>query len=309
MIVTVTMNPAIDKTIDVESLQVGKLNRIKRVEQDAGGKGINVSKTIQSLGGASIATGFAGGNAGRMIENVLKDLGIKTDFVQVEGETRTNTKVIDANSELTELNEPGVVITEEQLTELVQKLEGYANPETLFVIAGSMPAGVPKSTYAELIKKLHDKDAKVLLDADGELFRLGIEAGPDMIKPNRDELAEYAGIEGKASDEELLGIARTFEEKGITTVAISMGSEGAMMIQGENKVKCPVLKIKAHSAVGAGDAMVAAMAFAWEEKLAFEDTVKLCLATSAGAVTTIGTKPPSIEVVEELKKQVVIETL
>ncbi len=309
MIVTVTMNPAIDKTIDVESLQVGKLNRIKRVEQDAGGKGINVSKTIKALGGKSIATGFLGGNAGRMIENVLQEMDIATDFVKVDGETRTNTKVIDADSELTELNEPGVIITEAQLATLIAKLEGYANPETLVVLAGSLPAGVPKDTYAKLIQILQARGAKVLLDADGELFRNGIEEGPDMIKPNRDELAEYAGIEGKATDEELLDIAKTFESKGVETVAISMGSEGAMMIQGDRKVKCPVLKIKAHSAVGAGDAMVAAMAYSWEQKLEFNEMVKLCLATSAGAVTTIGTKPPSIEVVHELSKQVVIQEI
>ncbi len=309
MIVTVTMNPAIDKTIDVESLQVGKLNRILRVEQDAGGKGINVSKTIKALGGESIATGFLGGNAGRSIENVLNGLGITTDFVQVNGETRTNTKVIEASSDLTELNEPGVVITEGQLEALIQKLEGYAKEDTLFVLAGSLPAGVPKDTYAKMIEALHSKGAKVLLDADGDLFRRGVEARPDMIKPNRDELEEYAGLKERATDEELLEIAKTFTDKGIGTVAISMGSQGAMMIQGENKVKCPVLKIKAHSAVGAGDAMVAAMAYAWEQKLEFTETVKLCLATSAGAVTTIGTKPPSIEVVEELKKQVVIENI
>ncbi|MFI3171427.1 MAG: 1-phosphofructokinase [Eubacteriales bacterium] len=309
MIVTVTMNPAIDKTIDVESLQVGKLNRIKRVEQDAGGKGINVSKTIQALGGESIATGFLGGSAGKMIENVLQTMGITTDFVHVDGETRTNTKVIDANSELTELNEPGVVITEAQLQKLMQKLEAYASENTLIVLAGSLPAGVPKDTYAVLIEMLHKKGAKVLLDADGELFRNGIEAGPDMIKPNRDELSEYAGIVGKATDEDLLVIAKTFQDKGIETVAISMGSEGAMMIQGNRKVKCPVLKIKAHSAVGAGDAMVAAMAYSWQQELEFEEMVKLCLATSAGAVTTIGTKPPTMEVVEELKKQVEIRII
>lgn len=303
------MNPAIDKTIDVESLQVGKLNRIKRVEQDAGGKGINVSKTIKALGGDSIATGFVGGNAGRMIENVLKDLGIPTDFVNVDGETRTNTKVIDASSELTELNEPGVVITEEQLSNLFAKLEGYANEDTLFVLAGSLPAGVPKDTYAKMIHALHHKGAKVLLDADGELFRNGIEACPDMIKPNRDELEEYADLTQKATDAQLIYLAKEFVDKGIETVAISMGSQGAMIIQGENQVKCPVLKIKAHSAVGAGDAMVAAMAYSWEQKLEFTEMVKLCLATSAGAVTTIGTKPPTIEVVEELKKQVIIEVV
>ncbi|MFI3176503.1 MAG: 1-phosphofructokinase [Eubacteriales bacterium] len=309
MIITVTMNPAIDKTIDVESLQVGKLNRIQRVEQDAGGKGINVSKTIQALGGNSIATGFLGGNAGRMIEEVLTDLGIITDFVKVDGETRTNTKVIDATSELTELNEPGVTITKKQLDALIEKLEGYANEDTLIVLSGSLPAGVAKDTYAIIIGKLKEKGATVLLDADGELFQNGIEAGPHMIKPNREELAEYAGISGKVTDEELVKAAHSFQQKGIETIGISMGSEGAIMIQGSRQVKCPVLSIKAHSAVGAGDAMVAAMAYAWEQKLEFTEMVRLALATSAGAVTTIGTKPPTLEVVETLKEQVVMHEI
>lgn len=100
MIVTVTMNPAIDKTVDIQRMEVGGLNRIQRVEMDAGGKGINVSKTIRALGGNSVATGFTGGNAGRIIEDVLKDQGITTDFVHVEGETRTNQKVVEKSGRL-----------------------------------------------------------------------------------------------------------------------------------------------------------------------------------------------------------------
>lgn len=110
MIITVTMNPAIDKTVEIGQLQAGGLNRISRVEYDAGGKGINVSKTICELGGESIATGFIGGNAGRTIEAVLKEKGISCDFVTVDGETRTNTKVFEASGAVTELNEPGPVI-------------------------------------------------------------------------------------------------------------------------------------------------------------------------------------------------------
>ena len=107
MIVTVTMNPAIDKTVDIEALERGGLNRIQKVEYDAGGKGINVSKTIRELGGKSIAAGFLGGNAGRTIEAVLQEKGIPGDFIWVDGETRTNTKVFEKTGEVTELTEPG----------------------------------------------------------------------------------------------------------------------------------------------------------------------------------------------------------
>lgn len=309
MIVTVTMNPAIDKTVEVGEFRHGGLNRIRKVEYDAGGKGINVSKTICELGGTTIATGFLGGNGGRTIENVLKQKGISCDFIWVDGETRTNTKVFEESGALTELNEPGPSIPPEDLEELLRKLDEYAAEDTLFVLSGSIPAGVDKEIYAEIIRRVHKKGSKVLLDADGELFRRGLKAGPDMIKPNRVELEEYAQLDYRASEEELLKIAEDFTGKGIETIAVSMGQSGAIFVTGDSKVKCPALSVKAHSTVGAGDAMVAALAYAWDRKLPEEETIRLCMAVSAGAVTTVGTKPPTKELVEELKEQVVIERM
>lgn len=306
MIITVCMNPAIDKTVEIEKLVAGGLNRIQKVEYDAGGKGINVSKTIHELGGKSIATGFLGGNAGKTIEAVLREKNIKCDFVYVDRETRTNTKVFEKSGEVTELNEPGAVISEEKLQELLEKLEGYAKEDTLFVLSGSIPKGVDKEIYGKITTLVHKKGAKVLLDADGELFRAALPANPDMIKPNREELSEYAGLGTLATKEELKILAENFLKQGIETAAISMGKSGAMFLWNGYCAECPALSVKAHSTVGAGDAMVAALAYAWESKLDREETIRLCMATSAGAVTTIGTKPPSKELVEELKKQVVI---
>ena len=309
MIITVSMNPAIDKTVEIGKLIPGGLNRIQKVEYDAGGKGINVSKTIRELGGESIATGFLGGNAGKTIENVLNEKNIRNDFVWVEGETRTNTKVFEENGEVTELNEPGPVIGEEEMKALMDKLAGYANEESLFILAGSIPSGVDKHVYAEITRLVHAKGGKVLLDADGELFRNSLAASPDMIKPNRVELEEYAGIDYRASDEEVLGLARELLGKGMETVAVSMGKSGAMLVRKGYEVKCPALSVKAHSTVGAGDAMVAALAYSWDQHLDNEKTVRLCIATSAGAVTTVGTKPPARSLVDELKKQVIIERI
>lgn len=306
MVVTVTMNPAIDKTVEIDSLQPGGLNRIQKVEYDAGGKGINVSKTIHELGGESIATGFLGGNAGKTIESVLNEKKIPNDFIWVEGETRTNTKVYESNGNVTELNEPGPEIQKEQLEALFAKLEGYAGADTLFILAGSIPNGVDQQVYADITRLVHEKGATVLLDADGELFRHSLEAGPDIIKPNRVELEEYAGMDYRASEGELLQLAKGLMEKGIGTVAVSMGKSGAMLIRPDYQVKCPALSVKAHSTVGAGDAMVAALAYSWNQKLGNDDTMKLCMATSAGAVTTIGTKPPTRELVDRLQDQVMI---
>lgn len=309
MIVTVTMNPAIDKTVDIEHLEQGGLNRITHVEIDAGGKGINVSKTISQIGGKSIATGFIAGNSGQIIEKVMNDLGIETDFITISGETRTNTKVFEKSGELTELNEPGPVVEEKDVEVLFKKLESYAGEDTLFVLAGSIPRGVEKDIYGRIIEFVHSKGSKVLLDADGELFTKALEAGPDIIKPNRVELEQYAGMDYFASEQELIDIAKKMMDKGIETVAVSMGKSGAIFLKENYKVKCPGLKVKAHSTVGAGDAMVAALSYSWEQKLSEEDTVKMCMAVSAGAVTTIGTKPPTREVVNELLEKVVIEKL
>lgn len=309
MIVTVTLNPAIDKTVEISALQRGGLNRIKRVEYDAGGKGINVSKTIRELGGSTVATGFLGGNNGRTIANVLKEKEIDCDFVWVDGETRTNTKVFEENGELTELNESGPVVSKEQVEELMKKLEGYAGERTLFVLSGSIPAGVEKTIYVDIIHLAHSKGSKVFLDANGELFRKALSAGPDIIKPNRVELEEYAGMDYRASEEELFRIAKKFAGDGIGTIAVSMGQSGAMFVIGDTSVRCPALSVKAHSTVGAGDAMVAALAYAWDNQLPTEEMIRLGMAVSAGAVTTIGTKPPTRELVETLKAQVIIEKI
>ena len=309
MIVTVTMNPAIDKTVEIERLRHGGLNRIQKVEYDAGGKGINVSKTIRELGGKSVAMGFLAGNSGKTIANVLGEKGIENDFVWVEGETRTNTKVYEKDGTLTELNEPGPAVTEAAVEKLLEKLEEYAGKDTLFVLSGSIPDGVPKDIYARITRRVHEKGSRVLVDADGELFRIALEARPDMIKPNRVELEELFGLAADACDEELWKAARSLQNQGIETIAVSMGKEGAMFFIGESQAKCPALSVKIHSTVGAGDAMVAALAYAWEQKNGKKEMVRMCMAVSAGAVMTVGTKPPSAELVETLKKQVVIENI
>ncbi len=306
MIITVTMNPAIDKTVELEQLERGSLNRLKNVITDAGGKGINVSKTIKALGGETIATGFSGGAGGNLIEKVLKEQGIKADFVEIKNEVRTNLKVLEARGFVTELNEPGPVVSPEELEQLTQKLTGYAGEDVIFILAGSIPGGISKTVYGELIGKLKEKGARVFLDADGELFIHSLEAGPDYIKPNRAELEEYYEMDYRADEKELVKMGKKLLEKGIRMAAVSLGQMGALFITKDRVVKCPGLKVEAHSTVGAGDAMVAALAYGLDKGLTLEECAKLGLAASAGAVTTKGTKPPSRELVDELINKVEI---
>ncbi len=309
MIVTITMNPAIDKTIEITEFNLGGLNRIKTVIQDAGGKGINVSKTIKALNGDSLALGFVGGNTGRFITDSLDKIGVSHDFVKLDEDTRVNTKAIEADGRVTEINEPGPIINTAKVDELLEKVRQYANEDTLFVVAGSVPQGVSKNIYSKITDIAHLAGAQVLLDADGELFRETLVSNPDFIKPNREELEAYSNLNHKPSRDELIEIARDLKTKGVGNVVVSMGKAGALFLMEEQEVFVPGLKVEAHSTVGAGDALVAGLAYSIENKLDFEELVRLCVGVSAGAVTTIGTKPPELELVNQLKAQVKIENI
>lgn len=300
MIVTVTMNPAIDKTVLLGTFLRGGLNRIEDMILDAGGKGINVSKTIKALGGQSIATGFVGGNNGEAMIQMLRNDGVETDFVVIEGETRVNTKIAETDGTVTELNEAGPYVTNEKQECLIQKLMQYANEDTWFVLSGSVPASVPKTIYRDIIQAVHTKGAKVFLDADGELFEHALAAKPDVVKPNRVELEKYIGAKHSLSKDELINAGESLLEQGIETVIISLGHEGAFFLMKGLTLTCPAIATRVHSTVGAGDALVAAFTYGRDRGEDLVGCAKLGIATSAGAVATEGTKPPTREIVDEL---------
>ena len=305
MIITVTMNPAIDKTIKLNTFVHGDLNRIQKVILDAGGKGINVSKTIRALGGESLATGFLGGRNGDYIQDVLRKFSIKTDFVKIEEETRVNTKIAETTGLVTELNEKGPVIDLQAMSELLMKLMNCLKTDSLLVLSGSVPLGVPKSIYRLLTELAHEMGAKVFVDADGDLFAEALSAKPDIVKPNQSELEKYFGY-AMDSDEKIVEAGKKLLEKGVKIVIISLGAEGAYFIDKEHTLYSPALSVQVNSTVGAGDAMVAAFSYGVDQGLSFEETAKLAMATSVGAVTTVGTKPPTIEVVKGLLDQVTV---
>lgn len=309
MIITVTMNPAVDKTVEVESFVQGSLNRIPIPIVDAGGKGINVSKTINALGGETIATGFLGKEGSDKILDILQKEGIEQDFVLIEGITRTNMKIMEKDGTLTEINEPGISVPSEKVQELLTKLESYASKDTVFVLAGSIPEGVGADIYARVTHMVKEKGAEVFVDADGALFRESIEAAPTMLKPNHRELAEYCGLSENISEEQLITCGKQLLEKGVKYLAVSRGSQGALFLTKNQIIRCSGIPVEVHSTVGAGDAMVAALVCARDTGKSWEEAIKLAMAVSAGAVTTEGTNPPSQKHVEELLEQVYVEFL
>lgn len=307
MIITVTMNPAVDKTAAIQSLELHALNRLTGVLRDVGGKGINVSRTVAALGGQSVAMGFLAGETGRSIQRTLEELeGVAPDFLFVPGETRTNLKLVEPGGALTELNEQGPAVTEQDLADLTARLESRLSPGDLLVLSGSAGPGVPADFYRTLTQLAHGRGARVFVDADGPLFSQALAAGPDIIKPNSFELCQLFGLDS-ADEAQLIELARRLNGQGVWLVCVSMGADGAIFVQQGQVYRAQGLKMEALSSVGCGDAMVAAVVYGLEEHLPLEDCLRLALATSAAACTTPGTRPPARELVESLVPRVQLD--
>lgn len=310
MIFTVTLNPALDKTVEIPDLRVDSVNRITSVRTDPGGKGINVSKVIRSLGGESTAVGILGGSTGRRIQSALEELGLNCRFRFVEGETRTNLKVIDpVNHTNTDLNEPGVVVSEEILGELLGELTEQLAEGDIVVLSGSLPKGAPENTYFTWAGACREKGAKVFLDADGGLLAEGLKASPYLIKPNHHELSRLFGREMEKPEELYKAARELMEQYGIRKVVVSMGGAGALYVTEREAAYAEGLKVPVGSTVGAGDSVVAALAAAEEAGMGFEDMIRLSTASGAANVMCSGTQAAEYERIRELIPRVVFHRI
>lgn len=310
MIYTVTLNPALDKTVEIPSLTIDSVNRITAMRTDPGGKGINVSKVIHKLGGRSVAAGILGGATGRAICSAVQEMGLETSFCFVDGETRTNLKIIDpVNHTNTDINEPGITVSKEVLEELLSRLLANILPGDLVVLSGSLPKGAPKDTYRTWTAACREKGAKVILDADGDRLACGLEASPYLIKPNNHELSLLLGQNIETKEELAQAAKNLMARYGIAEVVVSMGAEGALYVTEETTICAEGLKVPVGSTVGAGDSVVAALAVAEERGLSLEETVRLSTATGAANVMCSGTQAAEYEIIEELIPQVVFHRL
>lgn len=315
MIITVTLNPALDKTARVDAMWANALNRLRDVQVDAGGKGINVSAMIRALGGASVAVGFAGGGAGEELLSRIDGKGLKADFVRIAAVTRTNVKVVDNEGALTELNEPGPAIKPEEWREMENKLSHYSVPGNIIALSGSLPAGLGADTYKRLCALLRRAGAAVFLDADGDALKLALESEsdsiPDYIKPNRFELLRYFSIsdDGRVTEARLVEFCCSLIDKGVKLVALSLGADGAIFASKNGVWRAPAVPVEVRSTVGAGDSMVGALVYGFEHGLPEEQCFALAMAASAGACSTVGTNPPDRALVHNLLQKTRIEKI
>lgn len=303
-VVTVTLNPALDKTITIPRLEVGGLNRVEQVRLDPGGKGINVAKVLKNFSVDVIATGFIGGSEGEFIQRSLKNLGIKTGFVEVQDATRTNLKIVDNETKVTtEINESGFAAPAEDLAKFRHKLAGLLEDTSVLVLGGSVLRGMPGNIYSEYIALAKEKNVKTILDADGVALEEGIKARPFAVKPNVHELAWLLG-RSLTTEKEIIAAGQELINEGITVVVISRGSEGAIALTKEEAYRATPFSITPQSTVGAGDSMVAAMAYAILENKSLAEVARW--ATVAGTVTASkpGTEVCSLSEVQPLLNQV-----
>jgi len=291
MIVVVSLNPSIDRTLMLSEFHIGETNRVQNVRVDAGGKGVNVCLHLRALDAEEVrCIGFMRQKDETMFSDVLSGAGVSYRWLSLPGRVRTNTKICTDDGTLTEVNESGEAVAERDVDELKKICRQEFSSADVVVLTGSVPPGVPKNIYAELTAMAKECGAICLLDADGDALRLGIEASPTLVKPNRSELERL--LERDLPDDgALCAAADELIKRKIAYGCISLGEDGALFFSDAWKLRMPALNVPVRSTVGAGDAMTAAFALALEQQMGEKEAFYLAVSASAAAVTTEGTQP------------------
>jgi 1-phosphofructokinase family hexose kinase len=312
VIVTVTPNPVLDRTLTVPHILFDEVLRATSVRLDWGGKGFNVSRALLSLGLDSLAMGFVGGATGQVLEQGLQSLGVATAFTPITGETRTNTVVCEASSDrYVKVNEPGPTVQSEELTRFFEDAGARARPADIWVLAGSLPPGVPGTFYAQLVALLGERGARVFLDTSGEALRLSCAAAPTLVKPNLLEASEATGIElegpGSAGPSAALEAVRRLLDQGIEMVALSLGAGGLLLATAQEAVwaKSPLVPVR--NPTGAGDALLAGVIYALVQEWPLEQVAGWGAAAGTVSAMKEGVASGSRAEVEEFSGHVSVQ--
>ena len=284
MIYTITLNPALDRTIWIDRIRDDVSNRIIDERRYAGGKSIDVSKVLKNFGVDNIALGFVGGFAGRELEGRLLNEGIQTDFIRVSGETRTNIILHEKETgRQLSFNARGPEILPSELMQFVEQIESLPCADVV-TIGGSLPLGVSPEIYRKIITLVGRCRARVVLDVDGSGLISGIKAHPNIIKPNIHELSELVGHELKEMNE-IVEAAREINRNGVEVVLVSMGAKGILLVaKGEEYIAVPP-EVKVENTIGAGDSAVAGFVYGLVNGKGLKDS--LVFAAAAGTSTTL----------------------
>ena len=286
MILTVCLNPCTDVTIEVDSLNVGKLNHVKNKTLTFTGKALNVAIGVARLRGQSHATGFMYNENGSLFEQALDREGVPSVFIWNRGRVRENYKFIDNKSMLTEVNDVGEPIAENKQAELIDLVANLSRSSSVVVISRSLPRGVESDYYIKLFNAVPDGKLKVA-DCDGPRLLAALTAGMDLVKPNKDELQNTLGQEFRSRDELLKG-CYSLIDKGAKRVLLSLGKRGAIITDGSKNYYCRSINVAVNSTVGAGDGMLAAASMLMEQGADLKDILRAGVAAGTATVTTFG---------------------
>ncbi len=287
-VVTVTANPAVDQTVWIPGFRAGEVNRVRRQEVSAGGKGVNVAVFLAAFGIETLATGFLGtANAG-LFEDFLAERGIEERFVRVHGTTRTGVKIVDDEAgTTTDVNFPGFDVPGDRVADLETFVASVTRPDGWIVLAGSLPPGAPADLYARLSASAREAGMRVAVDTSGPPLAEAVRTTPDLLKPNREELEELTG-RSLVDREALAGAARELVDAGVSTVVVSLGGEGALFVRAGEAVFATPPPVRVASTVGAGDAMVAGTIAGTLRDLPLAGVAALATATAATKIGRVG---------------------
>ncbi len=286
-VVTITLNPALDLTGSLSQLNVGSVSLVEKSNLHAAGKGVNVGKVLSDLGADVTVTGFLGKDNPELFTQLFSEINVNNRFIEVDGATRINVKLVEKSGEVSDINFPGVEVSPQDIARFETTLDELAETHQFFVIAGSLPGGVTPEMCAGWVNKLRQLGKKVLFDSSKSALRAGIDAGPWLIKPNEEELGEFVG-EHLDTVEKCQHAAQTLSTKGIENIVVSMGPEGVMWLSDNNWLRSQPPRMEVVSTVGAGDTLVAGLCWGHMQQMPKQELLRFATALSALAVSQVG---------------------
>lgn len=312
MFFCISLNPAVDKRLRLERLQVGSVNRVSEASPAPGGKAAHVAMVLRILGADPLWLGFAGGATGKQLVDGLRGLAIRVHEIPTSDCTRTNLEIVEAEGGVTEILEPGQHIAAEELLrfeEAFTRLLNEANEQPTVIFSGSLPEGVPSNQYKKLIELAHKFDSRVFVDTSGNPFKFALAGKPDFVKPNRGEAESWSGqaISGPPSANEIL---RAMLKAGAGAGAITLGSAGLIWnsAAGDTLV-ANAPRLSARSCVGSGDSTLAGFAFAAQQGMSPIEAVRLAVACGSANCIAPGPGCARAEDIASLRDQIHVETL
>ncbi len=298
MILTVTLNPAVDKTCRIGELMPGQVNRLQSVGSIAGGKGINVTKILRQFEYPVTAMGFLGGYTGQLIRERMTEMGALCHFTHIDGATRVSTNILADNGYVTEILEPGPEIAEDEMKRFLSEYKRQLEHADIVVLSGSIPLGMDDNIYETLINLAKGSGCKVVLDTSGMALKQGVKAIPYMIKPNLKEM-EYLVGRKLPNTEEIKKEMQLLLQSGIEKVVVSMGRKGFLYADAEGIIEQRPYKVKTVNTVACGDAVVASYCMSELEKVDRVSAASRAAALSAANATTAISAQIPMEVYRE----------